>query len=100
MPNDPARPGHVKTNLIHQEWVSDVKSKLVYQSIALRSSLYVEEAKLRDEARVEKIRTAEERAVALHGNAKYRDLWTKVEELKLAIERLVTLEWILRSSIK
>ena len=97
---DPHRPGHVKVNLQYQEWVSAVKSQLQYRLILMRTNLFAEEARLREDLRQEKIRTSEERAAALHGNSKYCDLWSRVEEVKLVVERLVTLEWILRSSIK
>lgn len=99
-PNDNFRSAYVRNNLVYQDQANMLKLRLSSEMLDRRRALLAEEARIRDELRDEKIKTAEERTAALYGNSRYADMKTANDELQLTIDRMVTLEWILRTAVK
>jgi len=98
--SDPFRPAYTRNNLVYQDQLSLLKLRLSSELIERRRTLLAEESRIREELRDEKIKTAEERTAALYGNSRYGDMKTSLETLQLTVDRMVTLEWILRTAVK
>lgn len=96
----PERNAYVKQNLLLQEWTSFIKFQLNYALSQLKSDLYNLASQLQDELKAEKIKSAEERNRALHGDPRYRRQALEVEQLGLVVTRINDLEWILKGAVK
>jgi hypothetical protein len=90
---------YVRDNIECQNFLSEVKTQIRFFMSRKRSTLYKHESELKLQAKDEKLAQAE-RSAYCFSDPKYADMSEEVELYQLVHDRLDSVEWSLKSTLK